>query len=103
MQAAGLRPQQLSTQEGLCRLPVMRRRDVQAAGETLFCTQIPRAHAPVAESRTSGSSGEQVRVKGTAVSRLMWLAMTLREHLWQQRDFRGRLAVIRETRYDFRD
>jgi len=95
MQTAGLRPEQLSTREGLRRLPVMRRRDVQEAGEALFCTQIPRAHAPVAESSTSGSSGEPVMVKRTAVSRLMWLAMTLREHLWQRRDFRGRLAVIR--------
>ena len=95
MQAAGLRPEQLSTRENLRRLPVMRRRDVQAAGETLFCTKIPRAHAPVAESSTSGSSGEPVVVKRTAVSRLMWLALTLREHLWQRRDFRGRLAVIR--------
>lgn len=98
MQAAGLRPEQLSTRENLRRLPVMRRRDVQAAGETLFCTQIPRAHAPVAESSTSGSSGEPVVVKRTAVSQLMWMAMTLREHLWQRRDFRGRLAVIRSDR-----
>jgi phenylacetate-coenzyme A ligase PaaK-like adenylate-forming protein len=95
LEAAGLRPEQLSTLEGLRRLPVMRRRDVQAAGETLFCTQIPRAHAPVTESSTSGSSGEPVVVKRTAVSRLMWLAMTLREHMWQRRDFGGRLAVIR--------
>jgi phenylacetate-CoA ligase len=95
MQAAGLRPEQLSTREALRRLQVMRRRDVQAAGETLFCAEIPRAHAPVAETSTSGSSGQPVVVKRTAVSRLMWLAMTLREHLWQRRDFRGRLAVIR--------
>ena len=95
MQAAGLRPEQLSTREDLRRLPVMRRRDVQAAGQALFCTQIPRAHAPVAESNTSGSSGEPVLVKRTAVNQLMWMAMTLREHLWQGRDFRGRLAVIR--------
>ena len=73
----------------------MRRRDLQSAGEAIFCTQIPRAHAPVAESSTSGSSGEPVVVKRTAVSRLMWLALTLREHLWQRRDFRGRLAIIR--------
>ncbi len=95
MHAAGLRPEQLSTRENLRRLPVMRRRDVQAAGQALFCTQIPRAHAPVAESSTSGSSGEPVVVKRTAVNQLMWMAMTLREHLWQRRDFRGRLAVIR--------
>ena len=96
MQAAGLLPKQLSTREGLRRLPVMRRRDVQAAGATLFCTEIPRAHAPIAVSSTSGSSGEPVVVKRTAVSRLTWMAMTLREHLWQRRDFRGRLAVIRD-------
>jgi len=95
MQAAGLRSEQLSTLDGLRRLPVMRRRDLQAAGEALFCTQIPRAHAPVAESSTSGSSGEPVVVKRTAINRLLWLAMTLREHLWQRRDFHGRLAVIR--------
>jgi len=96
MQAAGLRPEQLSTREGFERLPVMRRRDAQAAGADLFCAQIPSAHAPVAESSTSGSSGEPVVVKRTAVCRLMWLAMTLREHLWQRRDFRGKLAVIRD-------
>jgi phenylacetate-CoA ligase len=95
MQAAGLRAEHLSTREGLRRLPPMRRRDVQAAGGSLFCTQIPRAHAPATETRTSGSSGEPVVVKRTAVSRMMWLAMTLREHLWQRRDFHGRLAVIR--------
>jgi len=95
LQVAGLKPEQLSTPHALRRLPVMRRRDVQSAGAALFCTQIPRAHAPVAEARTSGSSGEPVVVKRTAVTQLMWLAMTLREHLWQKRDFRGKLAVIR--------
>ena len=96
LQAAGLRSEDLSAQEGLRRLPVMRRRDLQAAGDALYCTQIPQAHAPAAESSTSGSSGEPVVVRRTAVSRLMWQAMTLREHMWQRRDFGGRLAVIRD-------
>ncbi|MBE0625691.1 MAG: phenylacetate--CoA ligase family protein [Burkholderiales bacterium] len=74
----------------------MRRRDVQRAGSSLFCTQIPYIHAPVAESSTSGSSGQPVIVKRTGVNRLMWLALTLREHFWQKRDFLGRLAVIRD-------
>lgn len=95
MQDAGLRPEELCTPENLRRLPVMRRRDVQSAGATFFCAQIPRAHAPVGEARTSGASGEPVLVKRTAVSQLMWLAMTMREHFWQQRDFCGKLAVIR--------
>lgn len=95
MQAVGLRPEQLSAPEQLRRLPVMRRRDVQAAGDALFCASVPPEHAPVTATRTSGSSGEPVMVKRTAINNLMWLAMTLREHLWQRRDFGGRLAVIR--------
>jgi len=96
MQLAGLQLEQLSMPGGLQQLPVMLRRDVQSAGASLYCTQIPHAHAPIAQSSTSGSSGQPVTVKRTAVSRLMWLAMTLREHMWQQRDFRGKLAVIRD-------
>jgi phenylacetate-CoA ligase len=96
LQAAGLRPEQLSTRDDFQRLPVIRRHDVQSAGQSLFCAQIPRAHAPVSESSTSGSSGQPVVVKRTAISRLIWLAMTLRDHLWQRRDFRGKLAVIRD-------
>ena len=95
MRAAGLRPDQLSTLDGLRRLPLMCRRDIQSAGETLFCAEFPRAHAPATVTRTSGSSGEPVVIKRTAVSHMMWLAMTLREHLWQKRDFDGTLAVIR--------
>lgn len=95
MQAAGLQPEALIAPAALQRLSVMGRRDVQAAGAAIYCTQLPRAHAPVSESRTSGSSGEPVVVKRTEINRLMWLALTLREHLWQGRDFRGTLAVIR--------
>lgn len=95
LQAAGLQPGDLATRDGLRKLPIMSRRDVQAAQGTLFCTQIPAAHAPVVETRTSGSSGEPVMVKRTALSQLFWLALTLREHLWQQRNFRGKLAIIR--------
>lgn len=95
LQAAGMQPEQLATAEGLHRLPVMSRRDLQAAGANLFCRQLPTTHLPLGETRTSGSSGEPVVVKRTAVNQLFWLAATLREHLWQRRDFLGKLAVIR--------
>jgi phenylacetate-coenzyme A ligase PaaK-like adenylate-forming protein len=95
LQAAGLHAEQLATAEGLRSLPVMTRRDIQAAGNSLFCRQLPKAHLPVGETQTSGSSGEPVVVKRSAINNLFWMAATLREHLWQQRDFSGRLAVIR--------
>lgn len=95
LQAAGVRPDQLSDLEGLRSIPVMLRRDLQSAGEGLFCKELPQAHTPVEVSQSSGSSGEPVVVKRTAINHLFWLAITLREHLWQQRDFLGTLAVIR--------
>jgi len=95
LQTTGLRAEQLGSAPGLRSLPVMRRRDLQAAGENLFCRQLPQTHAPVGETSTSGSSGEPVVVRRTAITQLFWLATTLREHLWHQRDFRGVLAVIR--------
>ena len=52
-------------------------------------------HAQIQLNGLTVELSEPVLVKRTAINRLMWLAMTLREHLWQRRDFSGRLAVIR--------
>jgi phenylacetate-CoA ligase len=94
LRRAGLEPRDLLTPEGLQRLPVLTRRDLQS-GENVFCAELPTGHAPVFDARTSGSTGEPVAVRRTSVSHLDWLAMTLREHLWHKRDFRGRLCAIR--------
>ncbi len=92
---ARLKPDDLTSPDGLRRLPVLGRRDIQSAGGDLFCERVPDGHAPVSESRTSGSTGEPVVVKRTAVNHLDWLAMTMREHLWHERDFMGGLAAVR--------
>jgi len=95
LQAVQLHAQQLASFEGISHLPVMTRRDLQAAGKTLFCRQIPEDHLPMSEVKTSGSSGEPVMVKRTTVNQLFWLASALRDHIWHKRDFSGSLAVIR--------
>lgn len=95
LQTAGIPVQQLSNVKDLAALPITSRRDLQSAGDSLFCQQLPQDHLPIGETRSSGSSGEPVIVKRTAVNNLLWFAFTLREHLWQQRDFSGKLAVIR--------
>ena len=92
---AGLRFEDLGSAEGLARLGVLRRRDIQAAGAALYCTDIPRDHAPVGTTQTSGSTGEPVVVRRTGVSRLFWMAMIMREHLWHRRDFTKRISAIR--------
>ncbi len=92
---ARLKPDDLSSPDGLRRLPPLGRRDIQAAKDDLFCDRVPEGHEPLAESRTSGSTGEPVVVRRTAVSQMDWLAMAMREHFWAERDFSGGLAAVR--------
>ena len=75
--------------------PLLTRRAIQAAGKAFFAVSPPAEHGPVGETSTSGSSGEPVVIRRTTVNQLFWMANTLREHLWWQRDFSQRMTVIR--------
>jgi phenylacetate-CoA ligase len=94
LQAAGLRPEDLGAPGGLQRLPVLSRREVQAAHD-LFCTAVPKAHMPRTKTQTSGSTGEPVLIWRTALNRFDWLCMTMREHLWHERAFSEPFCAIR--------
>lgn len=91
---AGLTADSLATDAGLLRLAPLRRHDVQGTAD-LFCDQLPTDHGPIYEARTSGSTGEPVVVRRTAISKLMWLAHMVREQLWHRRDLSGRHCAIR--------
>lgn len=93
--STGLTLETLSAPGGFAKLPPLTRRELVNAGEALFCRTYPKAHGPVSSTSTSGSTGEPVTVKRTGVGELQWLAYTLREHLWHDRDFSGRLAAVR--------
>ncbi len=95
MAAAKLTPADLATPDGLRQLPILRRRDIQSSGDTLFCREVPKSHLPLKECRTSGSTGEPVMVKRTGINVLFWAALTVRDHLWHRRDFGGRFAAVR--------
>lgn len=92
---AGLTPADLGTADGFQRLPVMTRRDVQAAGDDLHCHSVPDTHGPVTQAATSGSTGEPVVVRRTLVSALFAEAMIVRELRWHERDLSGRLCLVR--------
>lgn len=77
------------------RLPVLRRDEIQDAGERLHSAEIPPSHRPTAAMMTSGSTGRPLTVLTTNITNGFWLATTLREHLWQGRDSSCRAAVIR--------
>ena len=92
--SAGLAASDLATPEGLRRLPLLRRRDIQQAGAAFFCRTVPESHRPLSESRSTGSTGHPITVQRTAVSQLLWSAINLRSHLWWRRNLAGRCAYI---------
>ena len=92
---AGFVPGQPLSEEIWARVPVLTRAELQEAGEGLFSAQIPEGHGGTYDISSSGSTGRPIKAKGTRLVQLFWDALTLREHLWQGRDFNGKLAAIR--------
>lgn len=76
-------------------LPVLNRKALQSGFDSLRSRVVPPSHGAITEGQTSGSTGMPIRFLQTAVTQLFWNALTLREHLWQERDFAGKLAAIR--------
>jgi len=76
-------------------LPVLERTEVQAQGAALRCAVVPQGHGGTGEVASSGSTGMPIRVRKTELTTLFWEAVTLRDHLWHDRDFSGVLAGIR--------
>ncbi len=95
---AGLDPTAPVTRETLNRLPVLRRTDLQGAGNDINTTALPKSHGKIHEVETSGSTGRPVRLNASEVTNLFWRACVMREHLWQGRDLGGKLAAIRKAR-----
>ena len=83
------------TAEVFSQLPLLRREDVQEQGAALYSSAVPAQHGAVDEGETSGSTGRPIRFRLSALNLAFWHAFTLREHLWQRRDFSGKLAAIR--------
>ncbi len=93
--AAGIDPARAIDPVAFARLPLLTRRDIQTQGAALMSHAPPPGHGQRVEHVTSGSIGEPLRVFGTQLDSMFWLAQTLRDHLWHRRDFAGTLCAIR--------
>ena len=93
--AAGVDPSHDIDLATFMRLPLLTRRDIQRNGAALRSQILPQGHGQLVEHKTSGSSGEPLRVFGTQLDSLFWLSQTLRDHSWHGRDLGGKLCVIR--------
>jgi len=85
------------SQEAFSRLPILSRADIQALGDKLFNPHLQGVHGKIVQGQTSGSTGTPVRFYQTDLTGHFWWALTLREHLWQRRNFSGKLAAIRSN------
>ncbi len=86
--------------EGWREIPLLSRVEAQGAGPALRTTKLDKRHGKPREVVTSGSTGTPVRLLDTAVTRMFWHALTIREHHWQGRDFSQSLAAIRKIKDD---
>jgi phenylacetate-CoA ligase len=91
----GIRPDEIESLDDWVRFPLLTRFDIQTAGDSLHSEVGPKEHGSRSIRVTSGSTGQPVSTIGTAVTRLFWNALNLREHLWHRREFTSKLAAIR--------
>lgn len=95
LRAADYRPKHPLTADVFARLPRLQRSDIQSQGQALLSQKNHQSHGSVTSGITSGSTGRPITYYGTELSRFFWQALTLREHIWHDRDVGGKLAVIR--------
>lgn len=77
------------------RIALLERAVVQQRGRELRSDSVPQAHGGLSEVVTSGSTGMPVKVLRSDLCMLLWEAVTLRDHAWHGRDFKGTLAGVR--------
>jgi phenylacetate-CoA ligase len=97
LQESGMADPENITPDEWKALPLLNRKSIQAAGADLHSTSLPPGHGKVNAIHTSGTTGRPVQVLRTELSNLYWSATTLRDHLWHGRNFRGTLAVMRNS------
>jgi phenylacetate-CoA ligase len=81
--------------EAWAELPILTKAQLRAQGGQFNADDVPPGHGPIGEIGTSGSTGIAVKVGTTRLTRAIWDANTVREHLWQRRNFSKRLGAIR--------
>lgn len=76
-------------------LPLLQKGDLRSHIEQINTKSVPADHHPVGKTTTSGSTGIPVQVGTTRLTTLVNDHLILREHEWQQRDFRAKHAFNR--------
>jgi len=94
---AGLPPGTL-TLERFREIPLLTRDEIQAAGRELHSRTLPPIHGRPSPAKTSGSTGRPIEFLTTAITGMMVLALTMRGHIWHQRDLSQKNVSLRPPR-----
>lgn len=78
------------------KIPLLTRRDIQKAGNSLRSRTVPAGHGRLGVAQTSGSTGMPVKLNTTERTRFLWNAFMIRDHLWHRRVFSQKYAAIRK-------
>jgi phenylacetate-CoA ligase len=92
---AGVKLEDIKSLDDLKKIPILQRAEIQQAKENMDCAVVPKSHLPVWKTYTSGSTGQPLVLKKTALNQLMWNINMIRDHFWNDRDFNKRLVNIR--------
>ena len=89
---------------GWRRLPLLTRHDIRRAGGQIVSDKVPDGHGRVITTKTSGSTGTPVTVRGTILDAIVDKAMVLRHYLWHPYDFEAKFVAVRRVKgqiYDY--
>ncbi len=95
LKAAGLTADALAEPGALAQLPLLTRLDAQRTFRSTPEIALPEGHGPLSDHKSSGTTGEPVRIWRSAINQLDWMAMTLRYYDWMGLSLSGRIAAIR--------
>lgn len=95
---AGIVPKGRITANQFAKIPLLKREDIQRAGNALHSAKVPPSHGQVGEIFTSGSTGLPIRALRTRLSMFFFDAITLRGHYWHGFDLNKKLAAIRNSK-----
>jgi len=79
-------------------IPPLESSALQSAERGFASESPPASHGNGYHMHSSGSTGEPVETLGTDVTRVLWQAVTLRDHLRHGRDFSRYFAAVRPDR-----
>lgn len=96
---AGVKIEDELNEDSWSRIPLLSSNELKTNSKLLCCKSIPNQHGKVAWGKTSGTTGEPLQFLKTEIVEMFWRALTVRDQLWHERDYRQKLTVIRSGRY----